>query len=82
MTDKQCHAVANKLVYSTDSQFLSQYIKQLDITVEVIGYSFYLPRKQPETLFLGFLKKIKRAFFNSFKVVALIKCYKGKISYS
>ena len=33
ITDKQCHAVVNKLVYSTDSQFLSQNITELIITV-------------------------------------------------
>ena len=29
ITDKQCHAVVNKLVYWTDSQFLNQNITQL-----------------------------------------------------
>ena len=72
-TDKQCHAVVNKLVYSTDSQFLNQNIQLINYCCLSYRLSFIYQQSKTVTLFLTFLRKLNRVSIKNYTIVTLTK---------
>ena len=72
LTDKQCHAVLNKLVYSADIQFLNQNISAL-INYCCQSYRLSSIYQKSSMYFLTFLKKLNRVSITNYTIVTLRK---------